>query len=279
MRGLRTVRAEQRHALILEMLTVSGRVEMPDLRAALDVSEMTIRRDLADLESQGALRRVHGGATRPVSGSYEAPFAVRSQLRREAKRAIAQAAADRIADGGTVILDGGSTGLFIAEFLLDKVVTVCPLSLRAAFVLAASPTVRLLMPGGFVRPGEQTLTGAEAILTLNEHLFDDYVMTVSGVSASSGFTEWNPEDAAVKRAAIANSRNCIAVFDSSKYGQAAFSRVAPLSAANVIVTDSGLSATGRAELASTESELVIVAQGAKTTTPRDGAPVAPDAGR
>lgn len=253
--------------MILEMLTVSGRVDMPELRAALDVSEMTIRRDLADLESQGALRRVHGGATRPVSGSYEPPFTVRAQLRSEAKRAIAQAAAQRVTDGDTVIIDGGTTGLAIAECLLGRVLTVCPLSLRVAFALASSPTVRLLLPGGFVRPGEQTLIGAEAALTLNEHVFDNYLMTVSGASPSAGFTEWNPEDSAVKRAALVNSRRCIAVFDSSKYGQAAFSRVAPLSAAHVIVTDSGLPAQSRTELADTEAELVVVTQGADTAAP------------
>lgn len=252
------MRAEQRHAVILEILAASGRVDLAELREALPVSEMTIRRDLADLESQGALRRVHGGATRPVSGSYEPPFAVRAQLKVEAKRALAQAAVSHVADGDTVILDGGTTGLAIAECLLDRVVTVCPLSLRAAFVLASSGTVRLLMPGGFVRPGEQTLTGAEAVLTLNEHVFDSYFMTVSGVSAQAGFTEWNPEDATIKRAALANSRRCVAVFDSSKYGQAAFSRVAPLSAAHVIITDSGLSDQDRAEVAEAQADLLVV---------------------
>lgn len=254
------MRAEQRHAAILEMLTTSGRVDMTELRASLDVSEMTIRRDLADLEAQGALRRVHGGATRPVSGSYEPPFAVRAQLKREAKRAIASAAAKRVADGETIILDGGTTGLAIAEYLQDRVLTVCPLSLRVALALATSPTVRLLLPGGFVRPGEQSLTGHEAVLTLNEHVFDNYFMTVSGASPTAGFTEWNSDDAAVKRAALANTRRCTAVFDSSKYGQAAFSRIAPLSAAHVIVTDSGLPAPAQADLAATGTELVIASQ-------------------
>lgn len=261
------MRAEQRHAVILEMLATSGRVDIAELRGALAVSEMTIRRDLADLESQGALRRVHGGATRPVSGSYEPPFAVRAQLRVKTKRAIAQAAADQVADGETVILDGGTTGLAIAECLLDRVMTVCPLSLRVAFVLASSGTLRLLLPGGFVRPGEQTLIGAEAVLTLNEHIFDSYLMTVSGASPQAGFTEWNPEDAAIKRAALASSRRCIAVFDSSKYGQAAFSRVAPLSAANVIVTDSGVPEQARTDLADTQAELLVVGPAADSGGP------------
>jgi DeoR family transcriptional regulator, fructose operon transcriptional repressor len=252
------VRAEQRYAVILEMLATSGRVDIAELRGALEVSEMTIRRDLADLEAQGALRRVHGGATRPVSGSYEPPFAVRAQFRIETKRAIAQAVAGQLSDGDTVILDGGTTGLAIAECLLDRVMTVCPLSLRVAFVLSSSRTVRLLLPGGFVRPGEQSLIGAEPVLTMNEHVFDTYLMTVSGVSPQSGFTEWNPEDAAVKRAALACSRRCVAVFDSSKYGQTAFSRIAPLSVANLIITDSGLPEEARAELADIPSELQLI---------------------
>jgi hypothetical protein len=70
--------------------------------------------------------------------------------------AIVSAAAERIADGETIILDGGTTGLAIAECLLDRVLTVCPLSLRVAFALAASPTVRLLLPGGVrVRTSQQ----------------------------------------------------------------------------------------------------------------------------
>ncbi|HEX4010454.1 MAG TPA: hypothetical protein VHX62_10620 [Solirubrobacteraceae bacterium] len=67
--------------------------------------------------------------------------------------------------------------------------TVCPLSLRAACVLVNSPTVRLLLPGGFVRPGEQSLVGAEVIESIHQHVFDVFVMTASGIAARTGLTE------------------------------------------------------------------------------------------
>jgi len=114
-----------------------------------------------------------------------------------------------------------------------------------ADILASSPNTRVMVPGGLIRPGELSLTGPAAERTLADHRFDTYVMTVSAVDASAGLTEWNVEDAAVKRAALASSSRCIVACDSSKFGQTAFARIAALDAADLIVTDSGLAAEHR----------------------------------
>ncbi|MEU3512498.1 DeoR/GlpR family DNA-binding transcription regulator [Streptomyces longwoodensis] len=234
------MQAQERHEAILEVLLVEGRVEIAALRERLGVSEMTIRRDLAALERDGALRRVHGGASRVLSGSYEPPFAVRSRLHQGAKAAVAQLAGEQISDGETLIVDGGSTGLALAAVLGGRVVTACPLSLRVANALSASPTVRMLLPGGFVRPDEQSFVGEPVIRSLGDHVFDTYLMTISGATPAAGLTEWNSDDAAVKRAAMANAKRAILVCDSSKFGEAAFTKIAPLSAPGIVVTDTGL---------------------------------------
>jgi DeoR/GlpR family transcriptional regulator of sugar metabolism len=237
-----------RLALILERLTSAGRVQVAELRETLGVSEMTIRRDLIRLEDDGALRRVRGGATRALGGSYEPPFMVRSRQRIAEKEAIAREVAAEIVNGDTVLLDGGTTGLAIAHALLDKVITVCPLSLRIAGVLVNSPTIRMLLPGGFVRPGEQSLIGADVIESLRHHVFDLFVMTASGMSTRTGFTEWNEDDAAVKRTGLASARRCIVACDSSKFGESAFARVADLGEIDLIVTDAGLSTEAQREV-------------------------------
>ena len=169
------------------------------------------------------------------------PACRRKQHKRQhqaAKRAIAEEIAAEIQDGQTVIVDGGTTGLAVAELLVGRVLTVCPLSLRVATALSGSSSLRLLVPGGFVRPGEQSFVGAETMRVLGEHMFDIYVMTVSGLSAREGLTEWHTDDALVKRAALASSTRCLVAADSSKLGQTAFTRIAPLRDIDVLVTES-----------------------------------------
>lgn len=232
---------ENRREAILEALLSRGLVEIAELSDQLGVSDMTIRRDLAALEGEGVLRRVHGGATRVLSGTYEPPFAVRARLHRGAKEAIAREVATQVTDGEAVIVDGGTTGLAIASALADRVITVCPLSLRVTNVLAEAGTVRLLVPGGFVRPRELSFVGQPVIRSLEEHVFDTYVMTVSGATIAAGLTEWNSEDAAIKRAALQNANRCILVCDSSKFGESAFTKIAPLTTPDLVVTDAGIS--------------------------------------
>jgi DeoR/GlpR family transcriptional regulator of sugar metabolism len=239
------MQAEERYQTILKLLGARGQVTIAELSGRFSVSEMTIRRDLAQLEGEGLLRRTHGGATRTASGSFEPPFTLRARLNLEAKRTIAADIAGQLVDGQTVVLDGGSTGVVIAEAIAGRSLTVCALNLRVAEILSSSPDTRVMVPGGFIRHGEQSLTGPAAERTLADHRFDTYVMTVSAVDASAGLTEWNVEDAAVKRAALASSSRCIVACDSSKFGQTAFARIAALDAADLIVTDPGLDAEHR----------------------------------
>jgi len=239
------MQAEERQQTIVQLLNARGQVSIAELSSRFSVSEMTIRRDLAQLESEGALSRTHGGATRTASGSFEPPFALRAWLNPNAKRAIAADVAERLVDGQTLVLDGGSTGVAVAEAIAGRNLTVCALNMRVAEILSASPNTRVMVPGGLIRHGEQSLTGPAAERTLADHRFDTYVMTVSALDASAGLTEWNVEDAAVKRAALASSTRCLVACDSSKFGHTAFARIAPLDAADLIITDANLDAAHR----------------------------------
>lgn len=232
---------EQRHQIMIEALREQGRIDVSQLKDSLGVTEMTIRRDLEVLEADGALKRVHGGAILPVGSSFEPPFASRRKSNVQSKIAIAHTVSESIADGETVLLDGGSTGLAIANALYDRVLTVCPLSLRVAAALAGSTTISLRMPGGAVRAGEQSFIGSDVLDYLDRHHFDHYIMTASGMSIANGFTEWNPEDAAIKRKALTVSEQTIAAADSSKFGQTGFVKICALSAPTLVVTDALIS--------------------------------------
>ena len=239
------MRPGERQRAILERVEASGDVTIADLALALNVSEMTVRRDVERLEREGALRRTHGRVVRGVSGSYEPPFAARADRSAGEKALIARQVSELIADRQTVILDGGSTGVAIARELATRELTVCTPSLRVADELRSATGVRLMLTGGTMRRGEESLIGPSAVATLEEHRFDVYVMTVSGLDPLQGCTEWNTDDAIIKRTALRVSSRCIVAADSSKFGSTAFARVCGLDAISVVVSDESLSDSHR----------------------------------
>lgn len=246
-----------RHQSVLEILQESGSVSVAELGNRLGVTEMTIRRDLETLEGNGALKRFHGGAKLAFGSSYEPPLAVREQKNAAQKRSIGRRIAELIDDGDTVVLDGGSTGMAIAEALTEKHIMLCPLSLRVAWVFEKSTTVQLLLPSGSVRAGELSLSGAETTDYLRAHRFDHYVMTASGLSVDHGLSEWNLEDAAVKRTALSVSDDTIAAIDSSKFDNVGFVRVCAINKPNSIVIDDGLNSTQLTSLRNAAQNVLI----------------------
>ncbi|MEU9796269.1 DeoR/GlpR family DNA-binding transcription regulator [Streptomyces sparsogenes] len=251
------MQAEERQKTIMELLHARQQVMISDLSARFGVSEMTVRRDLMQLEKEGLIRRTHGGAVPTDSSSFEPPFALRARTHADAKRAIAAEVARELRDGQTLVLDGGSTGTAIAEALVGRNLTVCALSMRVAEILASSAATRVMIPGGQIRHGELSIIGPAAARTLADHRFDTYVMTVSGVDTAAGLTEWNVDDAAVKRAALDASASCVLACDSSKFGKIAFARVAALSAVDTVITDAGLTPDQRQAVESDSTTLRI----------------------
>jgi DeoR/GlpR family transcriptional regulator of sugar metabolism len=219
---------------------------------------MTIRRDVERLVLEGAVQLNVGKVIRGSSGSYEPPFTIRTERNAAQKTAIASAVARSLRDRQTVLLDGGSTGVAVAKEIFNRILTVCTPSLKVANVLAHAPDIQLIITGGNVRRGEESLIGQTAIATLNSFRFDTYIMTVSGISLTHGFTEWNEADAAIKRTALAVSAECVVAADSSKVDRVAFSHVADLSAVSKLITDDGLSKSQRASIVDAGVELEVV---------------------
>jgi DeoR/GlpR family transcriptional regulator of sugar metabolism len=251
------VNADARQQEMLQLLGEQGTLSISGLSARYEVSEMTIRRDVNQLAAQGLLVRTRGGAAASSSGSFEPPFALRERTRTAAKAEIAVAAAREVIEGQTVLLDGGTTGLAIADELAGRNLTVCTLNVRIAARLAGESSMRVMIPGGTIRPGEFSLIGPEAEAMLARFRFDVYLMTASGVSLDAGVTEWNVDDAAVKRAALTASRRTVLVADAAKFGAEAFVRVCPLSSVDMLITDAGLSIEDRTQVAASGTELVV----------------------
>ncbi|MDQ7030991.1 MAG: DeoR/GlpR family DNA-binding transcription regulator [Ardenticatenia bacterium] len=232
--------AEERHQQILVLLEEKGAVTVAELCEQFGVSEMTVRRDLAALERKGLLRRVHGGAVSARGRSYEPPFLVRSGRHAREKQRIAEAALSLIHDGDSIALDVGTTTLEIARRLRDvRNLTIVTPSLHIANVLADTPHNRIILTGGILRPGELSLVGPFAERIFAELYVDKLFLGIGGLDLEAGLTEYNLEDAQVKRAMLRSAKECIVVTDSSKLGQVAFAFVAPVSAMHTLITDDG----------------------------------------
>jgi DeoR/GlpR family transcriptional regulator of sugar metabolism len=224
-----------RHRRILDAVQQAGQVGVTRLAELTGTSEMTVRRDLEQLADQGVIERYRGGARSLTLRGEEPPFTVRANDGHEAKRRIAAAVADMIADGEAVVVDSGTTCLEVARLLTGRRLTVVPMSLHAANALVGGPQLRLLLPGGEPRPGELALTGPLALASLAALRFDTAVLGCCGLTAD-GLTAYDLDDAAIKRAIIASAHRVVAVADPAKFTRTALAHVAPVSALSVVVT-------------------------------------------
>jgi DeoR/GlpR family transcriptional regulator of sugar metabolism len=228
-----------RRSAVRERLARAGEVDIAELAVEFAVSEMTIRRDLEALEAEGVARRVRGGAISVVSRSYEPPFEARRTANVAVKAALGVKAADLVDDGQTVILDTGTTVLETARALRTRGMrlTVVTPSLLAGLELADEPDMRVMLTGGTIRPGEHSLVGPEAESTFTDLNCDVAFLGVAGVDVEHGLTEYNLDEARVKRAQVRSARRIVALADTGKLGRVHFAGVAPLGRVDVLVTD------------------------------------------
>ena len=233
--------AEERQREILERVRQEGKVSVEELTEALGVSAPTIRADLGTLENRRLLRRTHGGAILPETTLYEPPYAERERARRAEKARIGVAAAARVCDHETVILDAGTTTFEIASRLKERVgLTVVTNSLEAAWELMDAPPghIEIIVIGGLVHAHRRATLGPLASEFLSRLHVDLVFLGVNGVHPSAGYTVVDFDAAQVKRSMIACAREVVVVADSSKMGVTAFASICPLSSAHVLITDS-----------------------------------------
>jgi DeoR/GlpR family transcriptional regulator of sugar metabolism len=232
------VDSKTRRSTIAERLRVQGEASIVELAALFGTSEMTIRRDLDQLELDGLARRARGGAISVQSRSFEPPILQRAAQSSDAKRAIGAAAAAMLRVNETVFLDVGTTTHEMAKAIdPDLPITAITSSLLIAMELSAKPAVKTIVTGGVIRQGELSLIGPRAQSSFADLNFDAVFMGVAGISDTRGLTEYNLDDADVKRAAMVAGRRVIVLADESKIGRVALVTFAPIHSVDVLITD------------------------------------------
>jgi DeoR family transcriptional regulator of aga operon len=207
------------------------------LCARFDCSEATIWRDLEQLEREGFLRRTHGGAVLEAAG--ELPFRVKAIAMEEEKRRIARKAASLVREGQAVGLTGGTTTEHVARALgARQGLTVVTNALTVAMALAESDA-HVIVTGGELRGRTFELVGPLAEPVAAQVHLDIMFVGVDGMSPEGGLTTHNPIEARVNRVLLERARDVIVVTDHTKLGRKTFAQIAPIEAADTLITDSG----------------------------------------
>ena len=230
--------APERHERLREIIRQNGVARVDLLCEQLQVSPATVRRDLEELEAQGKIRRVHGGAVYLENGKPVEPlFDDKAVLAAEQKMRIAAKAASLVESGDTIYLDGGSTILELARRLTDRSdITVVTNSLRAALELSGRGP-DLVLVGGNLRRRSQTLVGSMTRHTLEHVHVDKAFMGTIGISAAEGMTTTADEEAFTKELVMRHAAKVILLADSTKAGKVSFAQAGKLSDVDLLITD------------------------------------------
>lgn len=234
------MKAAERQLKIRHMLESRDFIDLETLCHELNASESSVRRDLDILEQEKALKRVYGGAVslQPQAGrAFD--YAVESVRLSDEKGRIARLTASLVEDGQTVILDGGSTVASVARELSAKSLHIVTNSLPIAESLETLRHIELTLTGGYFDPRLRVMLGPFCEQMLSAIRADVLIMGIGSISAA-GFSNNNTLVVGSEQKMLAVASKVIIVADHTKFGRGGVIPVAPLKAAHVVVSDSGL---------------------------------------
>lgn len=260
--------AGTRRKAIEKMVADRGALSVAELAACFGVSEMTIRRDLEQLERVGGIERAHGGALRPANlpaPAVEPSFVARRDENAAEKRRIAVAAALLAADGDVVALDVGSSVTALAKVLRNRAdLGVVTHNLHVVGALAAVDTgPSLYVLGGHYRRTEGSLCGPNAVQELQQLWLSIAYVGVAGL-CPEGIFDYSTEEAEIKRLYRGRAQRVCVLCDASKFGRRSLVRVAGLEAIDILVTNEAPQGALAEALAAAGVRVIVAPEGVDT---------------
>ena len=233
--------ADDRRKKILEMINRDGSVKVTGLSKLFDISEVTIRTDLADMEYKGLLTRVHGGAVSSYKPYYSMSLNQRMSTNQEQKEIIAQKIAGMIEDNDTIMLNSGTTTLLVFRALPQNLnLSIVTNSISIALEGTANPNFNIILLGGLINSKYQFTFGDDAIRQLKSYHADKLILSVDGIDSEHGFSTYYDKEAEIDRIMLQQSSVNIVAADHSKFDRCAFTKISDLSVADYIVTDTDI---------------------------------------
>ncbi len=230
--------ADERKQQILNLLKKNGSVKVSELSRLFDVSEVTIRNYLADMESKGLLSRIHGGAMSSYKPYYSMNLTQRLETNQMEKVSIAEKISSFIEPNDTIMLNSGTTTLLaFRNFPSEYNLSIVTNSIAVALEAASNPNYNVILIGGLVNTKYQFTFGSDAVNQLKSYHADKLILSVDGIDPHYGFTTYYDKESDIDRAMIEQSNCCIVAADHSKFGRSAFVKISDVNVADYIVTN------------------------------------------
>ncbi|MBR1883202.1 MAG: DeoR/GlpR transcriptional regulator [Muribaculaceae bacterium] len=234
---------ESRHSLIIDMLMKQGSIQVSDLVEKLNVSSVTIRKDLTELEKLGKLYRSHGKAILINPYINNRSVSDKEKIAPEAKRAIGQQGARLIDRDDSIIIASGSTVHALARAIQPiHRLTVVSASLVVSEILALNENIDVIQLGGMLRHSSLSVVGQYSEKVLSKFSFSKLYLGVDGIDFEYGITTTDLREAELNRKMMAASQKIIVLADSSKFGRRGFAKIGDMEEVDIIITDPGISA-------------------------------------
>jgi DeoR family transcriptional regulator of aga operon len=232
----------ERHETILNELKHTGKVAVHKLSNELDVSEVTIRKDLRILEDKGLLFRTHGGATLTNPYTSDRPVSEKEKYQAEEKTAIARKAVELIGDNDSIILASGTTILAVARHIhSEKNLNVITSALNVSLELSQHENIEILQLGGQLRPSSTSVVGPYAEQFMEGITCGILFLGVDGIDLNFGLTTSNLMEASLNQKFLEVAQYTVVVADHTKFGKRGFSRICGLDKIQHMITDEGVS--------------------------------------
>lgn len=231
-----------RRSIIISLLEEKGKVDVRELSKMFNVSEVTVRNDLAQLEKKNVLIRARGGALKvdPVGIDYH--ITDKDKINIKLKQLIGARAAKLVNDGDTIMIDSGSTAMEMVRNLdKNQKLTVITNALNIANQFYRNDLVQVIIPGGILRNKSFSLIGSAAEKSLKNYFCDKVFLGVDGLDITNGLSTPNIEESHFNAAMIEISNQIVVLADSSKIGKRSLAFICPVSKIDVLITDNGLS--------------------------------------
>ncbi|MFI4912860.1 MAG: DeoR/GlpR family DNA-binding transcription regulator [Sedimentisphaeraceae bacterium JB056] len=230
--------AENRYNYILEQLRANGRIKVCEVAKELDVTEVTIRRDLSAMQRDGILKKTYGGAVLVGPADNNIFLSTRKTKNIQAKKTIGKLAADMVHDGENIYLEAGSTCNEIIPYLADKNgLTIIVNSINLMMRLHEQPQHKVIITGGQYRPETMDMIGPAAEATIKQLGGFTAFTSADDISIDSGISGADIATVSFTKVILKRAARAIFVGTRRKFDRAALYKIADLSDLEAIITD------------------------------------------
>lgn len=251
---------EERRQQVLDLINENKRITIQELVAKINVSDATLRNDLAKMEKDNLLKRTHGGAISLDYLEQELNLSTRESTNKNEKFSIAMKALEFIQDDQCIMLDASSTALELAKLLTKtkKRLTIVTNGINTALELNHNSDLTVILLGGILQKSSPILEGSLGIDLLTKINIDTFFVSANGFTIANGMQDFSVYEVELKKYMIKHAAKVVGLLDYSKFGKNSIATFASTTDIDIIITDHKIADDKKQEILTTSPNLKIL---------------------